>query len=105
MISCGVYEERAEGNLFIFPPKGNIHIDIIYPQVLERWREGGGEFNRKRLKMFDGIGKGDFLSVFGIRNQSGFKWVSGIRIREGKNDPQKRKKKKCRNLMLRSALA
>jgi hypothetical protein len=49
--------------------------------------------NRKRLKMFNGIGKGDFLSVYRIRIQSGFNWVSEIRIWEDKNDPQKRKKK------------
>jgi hypothetical protein len=37
---------------------------------------------------------GDFLSVFRIQIQTGFNWVSGIRIREGKSDPQKRKKEK-----------
>jgi hypothetical protein len=43
--------------------------------------------------MFNGIGKGDFLSVLRIRIQSRFNWISGIRIREGNHDPQKRKKK------------
>jgi hypothetical protein len=39
MISCGVYEERAEGNLSIFPPNGNIFIK----HMLRFLRDGVGE--------------------------------------------------------------